>query len=119
MGDPDSGGEAAPQDVASAALFTQAAKASSRSLQASTPFSATLEQQETHGGEEEEQRRRVTFQYHLLSQTLNREERGDVQQETRLSVDTTDACLCVNTFNGQKVRSCRDRKRMRQKGDEK
>lgn len=34
-----------PHDVPSAALFTQAAKASIRSLQPSAPFSATLEEQ--------------------------------------------------------------------------
>lgn len=37
------GGRCTPHDVPSAALFTQAAKASIRSLQPSAPFSATLE----------------------------------------------------------------------------
>lgn len=38
-----------PHDVPSAALFTQAAKASIRSLQPSAPFSATLEEQSQSG----------------------------------------------------------------------
>lgn len=40
-----------PHDVPSAALFTQAAKASIRSLQPSAPFSATLQNKQTNRNE--------------------------------------------------------------------
>lgn len=43
----ETGGHDVPHDVPSAALFTQAAKASIRSLQPPAPFSATLEERLT------------------------------------------------------------------------